>query len=194
MKTIKFLFTATVVAIVAIASAVEKPKMHVVPLTSDRAIVAVTNENAAHFELSIQSENGNLVYYKESTKPITSYQKVFDFENLENGNYVMNLKVNDTKLSRNFEVASKGIYVGESKLRLDPYFVFDGNVLKFSYLNFDQENFKINIYGDEGLIYQSKLGKDLALTSGYNLSKLESGNYRVILNSFNNQFVYNIEK
>ena len=61
MKTIKLLFTATVVAIAAIATAVEKPKMNVVPLTADRAIVSILNENAAFLELSIQAENGDMV-------------------------------------------------------------------------------------------------------------------------------------
>ena len=194
MKTINYLLTITAVAIAAIATAVEKPKMNVIPLTADRAIVSVLNENPAYFEISIQAENGDLVYYKQSSKPITDYQKVFDFEDVENGNYVLNLKIDDTKLSRNIEITTKEINIGESKLQFDPYFAFDGNVLKFSYLNFDLEPYRLNIYDESGLIYQSKLGNEIALTSGYDLSKLESGNYRVVLNSFNNEFVYSIKK
>ncbi len=194
MKTIKLLFTATAVAIVAIATAVENPKMNVIPVTADRAIVSITNENAALFELSIHAENGDLVYYKQSAKPITDYQKTFDFENLENGNYVMNLKINDTKLSRNFAMHNSGISVGESKLRVDPFFTFDGKTLKFSYLNFDQENFRFNLYNKQELVYQTKVGKDFNLTSGFDLSKLDSGAYTVILSSYNNEYVYNLEK
>ena len=194
MKTIKFLFTATVVAIAAIATAVEKPKMNVVPLTSDRAILSVTNEKAAFFELSILAKNGDVVYFKQSTKPLTSYQQIFDFENLENGSYVFNLRVNDTELSRNVEVATKGIYVGESKLRFDPYFAFDGKILKLSYLNFDQEKFTFNLYNHEGLIFQSRLGNDFTLSSGYDLSNLEKGKYKIVLSSFKNEFVYNLER
>ncbi len=194
MKTIKLLLTATAVAIVAIATAVETPKMSVVPVTADRAIVSITNEKAAFFELSIHAENGDLVYYKQSAKELTDYQKTFDFENLENGNYVMDLKINDTKLSRNFVVRQSGISVGESKLRFDPFFAFDGNTLKFSYLNFDKENFKFNLYYEKELVYQAKIGKEFNLTSGYDLSKLNAGDYTVILSSYNNEFVYNIKK
>ena len=61
MKTIKLLTTLTAVAIVAIATAVEKPKMDVIPLTADRAIVSVTNENPALFEMSIETLDGSLV-------------------------------------------------------------------------------------------------------------------------------------
>lgn len=194
MKTIKFLFTATVVAIVAIASAVEKPKMSVVPLTADRAVISVQNENAAFLELSIETKKGDLVYYKQSTKPLSNYQKVFDFEDLENGDYVINLKINDTRLSKEFKVLSNKIIVGAEKLRIDPYFVFEDNILKFSYLNLDAENYKMNIYADNDLVYQDKLGKNIAITSGYDLSNLPEGKYRVVLSSFKNDFDFELVK
>lgn len=182
------------VAIVAIATAVEKPKMSVVPLTADRAVVSIQNDNAAKFELSIHAQNGELVYYKQSAKPLNSYQKVFDFKDLGNGNYTMNLKVNDTKVIKDFEVASNGISVGESKLRFDPYFSYVDNVLKLSYLNFDEERFALNIYDGRDLVYESKLGKDFSISSGYDLSRLASGNYRVVMSSFNSEFSFNLEK
>lgn len=194
MKTIKFLSTVVAVAVVAIASAVEKPKMSVVPMTPDRAVVSIQNDNAALFELSIVAENGDLVYYKQSTKPLNSYQKVFDFTQLENGNYTLTLKVNDTSLSKDFQVASKGIYVGESKLRFDPYFAYANDVLKLSYLNFDNENFSLNIYNDNGLVYKSKLGNEFNMVNGYDLSGLTAGKYNVVLSSLNKEYTYSLEK
>lgn len=194
MKTIKFLSTVTAVAIVAIATAVEKPKMNVIPVTADRAIVSITNENAAYFEVSIESENGEMVYYKQSSKPLTDYKKIFDFAELKEGNYVMNLKVNDTKLSRNFEVAPGEISVGNAKMSIDPYFDFNNNMLKFSYLNFDEENMTMNIYGSDGLVYTSKLGNDFTISSGYNLSNLEKGMYKVVLKSSNEEYAFSLVK
>ena len=194
MKTIKLLFTITALAIAAIAGAVEKPKLNVIPLSADRAIVAITNNNAAYFELSIQAQNGSMVYYKQSNKPLTDYQKVFDFANLEDGNYVLNLKVNDTQLARNFEIANQGISVGDSKMTFDPFFNFDDNVLKFSYLNFDKENLNLSIYNNGDLVYRSKLGNEFAISSGYDLSKLGSGEYTVILSSLNDEYAFNLVK
>lgn len=194
MKTIKLLSTVLAVAIVAIATAVEKPKMNVVPLTADRAIVSIQNDNPALFELSIRAENGDLVYYKQSAKLLNSYQKVFDFKDLQNGAYTMNLKVNDTRLSKNFVVVSKGIEIGESKLRFDPYFNFADDVLRLSYLNFDAENFSVRIYDKIDLVYESKIGKDFNISSGYDLSRLSSGKYNVVLSSLNNEFKFSLEK
>jgi hypothetical protein len=144
--------------------------------------------------MSIETLNGDLVYFKQTTDASTQYQKIFDFANLEKGSYVLNLKVNDTKVTREFEVTNKNIHVGESKLRFDPYFSFKNDLLKFSYLNFDQKNYQLYIYNNEGLIFQKKMGKDFAIQNGFDLSKLESGNYKVVLRSRNNEFAYSIVK
>jgi len=194
MKTIKFLSTVMAVAIVAVATAVEKPKMNVVPLTPDRAVVSILNNKEAMFELSILADNGELVYYKQSAKPLNTYQKVFDFSQLANGKYTMNLKVNDTRLSKEFEVAANGIFVGESKMRFDPYFSYANDVLKLSYLNFDEESMSLNIYDEKGLVYESKLGKEFNMVNGYDLSALAKGKYQVVLSSLNNEYTYSIVK
>ncbi len=194
MRTIKLFFTVTALAIAAIAGAVEKPKMSVIPLTADRAIVAISNEKAAYFELSIENEEGEMVYYKESKHPLTDYKKIFDFANLEDGSYVLNLKVNDTQLARNIEIANKGITVGNSKMTFDPYFDYSNNLLKFSYLNFDKKNVNLAIYDNNGLVFKSKVGDGFAISTGYDLSKLESGEYTVILSSANNEYAYNLVK
>jgi hypothetical protein len=194
MKTIKLLSTAVLVAIVAIATAVEKPKMDVVPLNADRAVISVENTNAAIFELSIYAENGDLVYFKETSKPESNYKKVFDFKNLENGNYTMNVKVNDTRVVKNFTVSTKGINVGESELRFDPYFSYTNDELKLTYLNFDKENLSLNIYGEDGLVYEKAIGSDFNVISGYDLSALNSGKYEVVLSSANNNYKFDIEK
>jgi hypothetical protein len=194
MKTIKFLSTVTAAVIVAITSAVERPKMELTPLSVDRAVVSVTNENPALFEMSIKAINGDLVYYKQSEQVSTSYQKTFDFKDLEKGKYVMNVKVNDTKVTREFEVGYKGIIVGDSKLRFDPYFSFKNDQLKFSYLNFDEEYFWVSLYQNGEKVYSRKIGNDIAIQKGFDLSNVAEGDYRVVLSSMNNEFVYNLNK
>jgi len=194
MKTINFLVTVAAVAIVAIATAVEKPKMDLIALSSNRAIVSVTNENPALFEMSIETKNGDLVYYKQTTSAATEYQKTFDFKNLEKGKYIFNLKVNDTKVTREFEMNKGKIVVGESKVMFDPYFSFKENLLKLSYLNFDQENYKVFIFNEDELLYTKGIGKKFSLQEVFNLSKLQKGNYRVVLSSLNNEYVYHLTK
>lgn len=194
MKTIKILSVFTFVAVVGIATAVEKPKMNVIQLSDETALIAIANENPAYFELSIKSENGDMVYYKESDKEITNLRQIIDYSNLRAGCYSLKLKMNDTFLSTDFEIDNKGMKVGETKMSYAPHFNFNDDVLKLTYLNFDMENVKFKIYSNGEMVFENKLGNDFVLNAGYDLSKLEAGKYEVELTSMNNQFSYNIEK
>jgi len=194
MKTIKLVFTVMALAVATITTAVEKPKVSVTPITADRAVVSILNENPAVFEMSIEDKTGAIVYYKQTNNAITDYRKVFDFAGLEAGEYVFNLKVNDTKVSNNFEVSNNGIVVGESKMHFDPYFNYTNNVLQLSYLNFDQEKLKLKFFDDSRMVYETELGNDFNIVTGYDLSKLEKGTYRVVLSSNNNLYTYDLVK
>jgi hypothetical protein len=194
MKTKQFLLTFTAVAFAVVATAIEKPKMNVIALSDENALIAIANENPAYFELSIEAKNGDLVYYKESETEITDLRQVINYSNMDYGFYTFKLKVKDTYVSRDFEINNKGMVVGESKMEYAPHFDYNSDVLKLSYLNFDKENVKFKIYNNGELVYENKLGNEFVLNAGYNLSKLESGKYQIELTSISNQFSYNIEK
>jgi hypothetical protein len=102
--------------------------------------------------------------------------------------------VNDTELAKDLKVFSNQISVGESILKIDPYFSFNDNVLKISLLNVDKQNFNINIYSNGDLIYKKRLGNDFSLQSGFDLAKLDKGNYEVVLSGYNNEYVYSLVK
>lgn len=194
MKTIKLALTLAAFAVVAMATAVEKPKMNVIPVNAERAVVLATNENPAYFELSINASNGDLVYYKQTSNQVTDFKQVYDFKNLADGKYALNLKVNDTRVINEFEVSRKGIEVGEAKVRFAPYFDYKNNELKLSYLNFDQEKMNLSIFNNNGLVYESRIGRDFNITKGYDLSRLETGSYRVMLSSFKNEYQFDLVK
>ncbi len=194
MKTIKFFLPLVAVALVLIATATEKPKMNVIPLEDDKALIAIASEKPAYFELSIESQNGDLLYFKESSTEITDLRQVIDYSNLENGLYKLKLKVNDTFVSRDIEVNNSGLIIAEAKMKYAPYFTYSGDVLKLSFLNFEKESINLKIYSKGNLIFENKLGKGFVLNAGYNLSNLEKGNYTVELSSLSNDFSYNIEK
>ena len=194
MKTNQFLSALAAVALAVTVNAVEKPKMNVIPLSDENALIAVANENPAYFELSIQAENGDLVYYKESASEISDLRQLINYSNMENGNYTLKVKVKGTYVLRDFEINNKGMVVGESKTKYSPYFDFNSGVLKLSYLNFDEENVKFKIYNEGELVYENKLGKDFVISAGFDLSQLEKGKYEIELSSYKNQFSYHIEK
>ena len=194
MKTIKIFLTMIAFSLVLVAAAVDKPTMNVISLNDEKALIAVANEKPAFFELSIITNSGDLVYFKESANEITNLRQVIDYSNMEKGFYTLKLKVNDTYVTRDFEINNKGIFAGESKLEYAPYFKFGDEVLKFSFLNFKKENVNLKIYNDGELVFEDKLGKQFVLSTAYDLSNLEKGKYQVEISSMNNDFTYDIEK
>jgi hypothetical protein len=106
----------------------------------------------------------------------------------------MILKVNNTSIEKNFTITPNKILLGESELSIAPYFIFDGNDLKFSYLNFKNEKFRLEIYDKNELIFKTKIGNGFSIHSGSNLSKLETGNYKAVLTSFNKEYIYHYAK
>lgn len=194
MNTIRVILTVVAATIALCANSFEKPKLMLVPLTSDRAIVSIKNTYPTPLEFSIRTESGEEVYHKKSEEPVSSFKKIFDFEELANGKYTLNLKVDNKSLTREFEIEPEEIHIGTSKFRFDPYFVFVNDVLKFSYLNVDGEKLKLNIYGQGKLLFTSDLGSNVDVSSGYDLSGLEPGSYEVVLSSLENEFNYNLTK
>ena len=85
MKTKRILITVLAVAIVSMASATDLSKMMVNPLNANQLIVSVVNDKVSNFEISVYAKNGDMVYFKQSDKPIFSYQKIIDVQNLEKG-------------------------------------------------------------------------------------------------------------
>lgn len=189
------IFIATVFAFAAVAAlAVERPTMNVIRLEDEKALIAIANENPVKFELSIESADGNVVFYKESEKELTSFRQMIDYSQLEDGGYTLKLKLNDTFVSTNLEIEKGVMEVGESKTTYAPYFSFNNNLLKLSYLNFNQENLRIRIYSGNFLVYEERLGNEFDVHAGYDLSKLENGKYQVELISSSNSFSKEIEK
>lgn len=183
MKTKRCLATIFAVAIVVLTFAVERPKLTVKPLNADQVVISFLNNKVSNYEITINAKNGDIVYYKQSEKPAVSYQKIYDMRNLNNGDYKLSLKSNGMTLESNFTVTTGKIYFDDTQTNFDPYFVFDGHDLKFSYLNFNLEKFNMEIFKEDELVYKTKIGKDFSINCGYNLSNLDAGSYKVVLSS-----------
>lgn len=191
MKTIGT-FVLALAAVVAVAS--EKPRLDVIPLSPEKAIVALSYAEPSRFEVTVKAENGSTVYYKQVRQNNGEYRKVFDFSSLENGKYDLSFKLNGMLVKRSLEINDNAINVGGSEFRYDPFFKFDGDVLKLSYLNFDQNNLKLVFMKDREVIYESSLGREFNTVRGFDLSKLQKGKYDVVLADGTNDFYFTIEK
>jgi len=194
IKTKKTLVTIFIIAISVMAMATEKPETNVQSLNADQVLVTVQSLIAVDLEVSILDETGSTVYYKISKKPFTRYHKIFDVANLRNGDYSLELKMDNLVSEREITVTNNKIYVGKYEEYAAPYFAVNGDNLIITHLNQDKERFKMLIHGENGTVYEAFLKNKIAVNAGFDLSKLEAGNYSVVLSSRNHEFNYSFEK
>lgn len=196
MKTIKSLSKVTMLlAFVAFANtlmATGNLRLNIVPLNSEKAVVGISNSEAANFQITIENNNGEKIFYKETRSNDPDYQRVFDFSELENGDYKMTVAINGELAEREFSINENNIAVGKEKKVGEPYFNYKDGVLKISYLNFSEENLKLDFYKNNDLVYSQKLGNKFNVVEGYNLSKLAGGAYSVVLSGNDKTFTYEV--
>ncbi len=193
MRTIMAVFALTVIANVAMAAGNGNLRVDILPLTSERAVVAISNNAESTFEISIENAAGEVVYYKETEGAMSDYRKVYDFSKLGAGNYKLTVNIDGAKSEREFSIAGNGINVGTMKSIVDPYFSFDNNILRVAYLNYPGEKMNLMIYDGSDLIYNKALENTFSVNEGLNLSKLNTGNYNVVLAAGDEVFDYSVE-
>jgi hypothetical protein len=196
MKTIKAISKVTMLfAFVAFANTLMGSgnlKVNIRPINSEKAVVAISNAEASNYQISIVNDKGEVVYSKQTDEETMDYNKVFDFSNLENGDYKLVATVNRLTTERAFYVNNKTILVGKEKNMIEPYFTYKNGTLKISYLNFSQEKLNLNFYTENEMVYSDVIGDSFSIQKGYNLSKLEKGSYSVVLSTVDKAYTYNV--
>jgi hypothetical protein len=167
-------------------------KVNILPINSQKAVVEISNTNASNFQISIENQNGETIYYKEASADQKDYRKVFDFSNLEAGDYKLTAAIDGSTTERSFKIDNRKIAVGKEKIATEPFFAYKEGVLALSFLNFSQEDIVVNFYDNNGLIYSKEIGDQFNVNKGFDLSKLASGAYSVVLSTDNRNYTYNV--
>jgi len=95
---------------------------------------------------------------------------------------------------RELVITDDKINVGKAEEFISPYFGYDGERLIVTHLNLENDNYLLEIYDDQGLVYETHFGSKSPIRVGFDLSQLEAGNYKVYMNSKNNDFNYSFKK
>jgi hypothetical protein len=188
----------TVIVLVALlalkVNAGETTNLKLVPYTNERAIVVMNNQHNLTSELTVEDANGEVLYYREGKINAVNYSKVFDFKNLKNGDYKIVVKNNAGTQEAYFSVSNSSVKIDENKSDFNPYFEFDNNVLKLSALNHQQKPLYITIKDEDGVLYSKTLGADFAITAGFDMKKLTSGEYTANISDGFNTISYSFKK
>jgi len=194
MKTIlKVTFLFALVAFANTLFASGNLKVNMLPVDSEKALVAISALSNSNFNITIVDQKGQIVYYQEATDQGTGYRKVYNFSDLEDGTYKLTVASDNLTAERQFNKSHGQIKVGEEKTTLEPFFGYEAGILRCSYLNFGKEDMTLHFFKNNELIYTKNIGRDFNVQQALNLSKLDKGNYEAVLYAGEKQFTYPIQ-
>lgn len=195
MKTIlKVTLVLALVAFVNTLFAAGNLKVNILPVSTKKAVIAISTCCKSNFNISVANEEGRIVYSKEDLEPKEDYLHEFDLTTLDDGKYQLKVVSQDIATERTFRKSVDGIKVGKEKTIVTPYFGYKDEILRCTYLNFQKEYLTLYFLKKNQLLYTKELGKTFNVTEGMNLSGLESGNYEVILLTGDREYSFRVEK
>jgi hypothetical protein len=185
-----------VFAFVAFANsvfAVGNLNVSIFPLEDQKAVVAISSIANNKLSITVTDELNQTVLSRQTNCKGSDYQQIFNFSQLEDGNYRLTAVCNCLTTERSFQIKNGKIEVGDEKTELAPFFSFEDRMLKCSYLNFSNQNLKLQLFENNNMIYSKNIGNGFVNNHGLNLAKLQSGTYTAILTAGEEEYTYNIE-
>lgn len=195
MKTIiaiGFLVAYTLLSQVTFASG--NLKVNVLPKAEGRALLEISNNAEQKVEISILNSEGDLVFYHETETEHTEYNRTLNFSKLEHGIYKMIVKADGASNEQMLNVGRHGIAVGKIVEKTEPIFSFKDNQLRVSHLNHNLDDMILYVYRNRELIWEKGMGNMFSLTVGYDLTKLDKGNYQVVFASGGETYEYDLKR
>lgn len=195
MKTITTLsFLLATVLLSNIASATGNFKVNLSAKTEGKALLSVTNDSEQIYEIVISDSDGNTIYSYETKDSKADFNQTMDFSNLENGLYRMNVRMDGAQYEKFLTVDESGVSVEKSTKKTEPIFQFQNNVIKFSHLNHGDEEMSLHLYQNGSLVWEKELENKFAISKGIDISKLDRGNYNLVLLSGDDIYEYQISR
>jgi hypothetical protein len=183
MKTVKTIFLA-LIAIFATNYVMASGGLKVDFSESENnaTLVEMSNVESSHFEITLRDKFGDKIYSFETSVPSFGLNKKYDFSTLENGTYWYSVDVNKQKTLKKLNVKDGKVAIEQVRKSIEPHFIHDGEMLKFSFINPQMEKVGFYVYdSNSGLLAKADLGKDFTIHKAVDLSELRFGDYKVVV-------------
>lgn len=195
MKTITALsFLLATVLFSNVASATGNFKVSLTARNEGKALLSVTNDSEQIYEIHISDSDGNTIYSYETKDSKSDFNQTMDFSNLEHGLYKMNVRMDGAQYEKFLTVDKSGVSIEKSIKKTEPIFQFQNNVIKLSHLNHGDEEMSLHLYQNGSLVWEKELENKFAISKGIDISKLDRGNYNLVLLSGDDIYEYQVSR
>lgn len=155
-------------------------------------VVEITNSEMVKYEFELRDEKGNRVYEMKTEVPRSELNKRYDLSDLPDGVYWYYVRTDNEQISKKLSLEFGEVEVMKKRKTADPYFSRKGHMVNVSYLNFEEEQIKLYVYDNNTLLEEVSLGEELAIHKAIDLSKLDRGQYDIVLANEYNVYEHNV--
>ena len=165
------------------ASATDLPKMSVVQVKENTAMLAYTSAKEAPLQVTLTNADGEVLYHNQ-TKRQTAFKKMFDFSELGDGLYCLSVNYGNESINRIMSVKDEKITVSSASHCYEPYFRVNDKKVNVSFLNTWQKPVFINVYQNGERIKGANLGRDISIHTMLDFGQLKKGTYEIVLTDY----------
>lgn len=157
------------------------------------AAVTIANIGEGKYELSVESRDGDDIYYNEYLTSVSQFSKVFDFSKLEDGDYTFKLNTRSGLKERHFVVKDGEIQVNYAR-EIKPSFSSTGHKALVEFENALENDVMVSVYNVAGEELVSKTIKKEEGRKFFDFSEVVAGEYKIVVYSGNKEYAFNYEK
>jgi hypothetical protein len=161
-------------------------------INGSRAAVTLTNLSEGKYTISIESLDGNSIFYNTSIDSPESFAKVFDFSRLEDGDYTIILKTGNTKKEKHFEIVNGTVKVKNTVASV-PSFDYKGTKGYMVIPNAENQIVSIKLISPDGEELYSAV-EEQEVRKLFDFGKVENGKYTLLVNIDDSNYEFNYIK
>jgi len=165
-------------------------KVNTAPKSDNKALMEISNSTVQKYEISLSNSLGEVLYRHKTKGEHSKLNKVFDFSKSDYDTYRLIVKLDGESTEQHLTVDETGILVGETIKKTDPIFSHRDNLLILAFQNHNDEELNLNLYQKEDLIFSKNMSNASKIKKGFDLSKLDKGDYRVVFSAGEDLYEY----
>ncbi|MBL7967975.1 MAG: hypothetical protein JNK09_13315 [Prolixibacteraceae bacterium] len=159
-----------------------------------KALVEIKNDYDLNYEIKIYNSEGERIYRHKTAKASSEFVRPIDLSDLDHGWYKMEVNTDGAKFVKHLIVNNSGVRLTKSTKQTEPFFALKNNTIVVSHLNHAQNDVRLLLYQNGQLLVEKELENKFAINYGVDISKLDSGNYQLILVSGDDSFNFEVKK
>lgn len=158
------------------------------------ARIEISNDTDLRYEIKIFNSEGDRVYHHRTRNASSEFAQSLNLSNLDYGWYKMEVNTDGAKYEKRIIINDSGVRLASSIKKIEPYFGYKNNMVLISHLNPGNYDVNLYLYRNGQLLMEKSLDNRFALNYAVDISKLDLGNYQVVLLSGDDAYEYEVRK